>query len=250
MTEPNVAIPFYDELGLFKRAVRSVPDHLHIHAFDGRWETFPGEHDVTPGAKAWCADRENVTYHAPPPERRPWGVEMESDDPTTRYDQTAEARFMNYETLPEDEWVLKLDADETIAEYDGSVFEALDERRRYKPVVGTAQGERLFTDRIYVPKYWTFWLDDCYFPRGLHSRERPVEHLAWIQRETDHNQLGQGGVVEAIRIVNHGEERSAGYQERRAEHLEAMGRDKRAREYRKMLVDGEWHRPGYYGGGA
>lgn len=243
-TKPNIAIPFYSELELFKRCVRSIPDHLDIYAFDGRWQTFPGDTDVTPGAETWCAEQPNVKYFAPPEHRRPWGSDRDDWHPATRYDQTAEARFMHYEILPEDEWVLKLDADETLERYD-DVFEQLNPNLKYTPVVMTTDGEPLYPDRIYVPEHWTFWLDDCFFPRDFYPRDTPVEDLALAQQETLHKRAHQGGTVDAIAIVNHGADRSEGYQQRRADHLEAMHRTARADEYRRMLANGEWHRPGW-----
>lgn len=233
----NALVTIFDDLELAKRAIRSVPDDVPVYVVDGRYETFPGDYDLTPGAAEWCADQPTVTYCAPPAERLPWGSDRDDWHPHTRYDQYAEAIWKNYEVLPGDEWVIKLDADEELVQFDRSVFTDLDPALKYTPAVFTPAGMQMFPDRVYVPAHWTFWVDDVQFPRSLFPRSTPVEQLATVQSRTSMKKANQGGIIDDIQLLNYGRTRDAAYRERRLDQLERIGRPNAATEYADRLAD-------------
>lgn len=236
MADPNVLIPFYDDLDLLKRVVKSVPDDLTVFAVDGRYQHFPGETCLTDGAEEWCADQPNVRYCPPPEDQRPWGADRPDLPPKVRYDQHAETAYVNYELLPQDEWVLKLDTDERLVHLDRDELEDCDPQMKYTPYMKSPTRGRLYSHRVYVPEYWTFWVDDVSFPRDFYSRHTSVVELARTQMDTMQNRSNHGGVLEGCVVYNEEADRPSEYLKRRQEHLRSMCREGRAEEL-DPLVD-------------
>lgn len=250
MPDIQVYLTFFDDLDMAVRCLESLPDdgRLTVYAVDGRFEGFPGEYDVTPGAadaiEAVDAATDAAVVYAPAPEaRRPWGSDRNLE-PIYRYDQVAEAQWVNYELLDQETWTVKLDADEVVAGFEIDWFDTLAVREQYTPVVVTADDSPMYPSRVYVPGHWTFWIPDVMFPRELYPRSTPVEELAEVQFTTQHNTISHGGIFKGVKIVNYGGERPADYQDRRASHLQSMHRTARAAEYREMVKKGRWHPPG------
>lgn len=225
----NIWVPFYDDLDQLKQMVATVPSDSHVYAVDGRHASFPGSSDLTDGAKDWCDEKPTVTYCAPSEGRLPWGHSY--DDPNLRGPQYEKARFANYEVLPGDEWVLKLDTDERVVAFDTGVLDRLDPMLKYSPPIDVLMWRGYHPTRLYVPEHWTFWLADQFYPRDFYPRDTPVEQLIHAAAETNHSAVNLGGFVDGAYIENVGEERDSGYQDRRAEQLETIGRVSRAQQY-------------------
>lgn len=225
----NVWVPFYDDLDWLVDMVATIPDGVHVYAVDGRHDTFPGETLLTPGAEEWCGIREGVTYCAPSADRLPWGHEYSGVG--VRGPQHEKAKYANYEVLPQDEWVLKLDTDERVTNLEVDRLADLNPNMRYSPWI-TPLDERGYQPmRLYVPGHWTFWLADQYFPREFYPRNTPVEELVYATVDTKHGVSNLGGQVEWITIENRGTDRPEEYRERRQEQLKRIGRARRAGDY-------------------
>lgn len=235
MPDLTIWIPCYDDLTHLEAALDStIPygDRVAVYVVDGRYATFPGETALTPGAEDLCAGYPHVTYTHPP------RVPIDADDATkfrihNHYDvplnylrlpQHEQATWVNYELLPQDEWVLRMDTDERIRSIDWDALAALDEQQKYVPTVWQTDGTQLtYPVRLYQPRYWSFWIDDVLFWREFYPRSSPVEELFDAHVHSSHRATSYGGVTEVIHLDNHGQERPAPYRERRAEQLEAMG---------------------------
>lgn len=223
-TTLNVIITFFDDLEWLQRAVASIPDGLRIYAVDGRYEGFDGDYTLTPGAAEWAVSRDRVSYVAPPDDRLPWGHDWTGKK--LCHGEWLEAKYINYEVLPQDEWVLKVDTDEEVTALDQSILPDLNRRYKYTPYCEWAEGGRYYPHRLYVPKYWTFWVDDVMFPREFYPRDTDLETLVGIHSITSHNLANHGGIFESDRLalVNHGQSRDPDYLDRREQHLDRMNR--------------------------
>lgn len=247
MATLNIWIPCYDDLDQLKGALASLEplfDGEHdvtVYVVDGRYANFPGETNVTPGARDHCehrrARRHPVEYHTPPD--LPLG---EPDVPDKwRSPQHEQAKWVNYELLPQDEWAMEMDTDERLEEADLSVLRnengqlgtKAKETYQWSPKVLTMDDEQLLPAiRIYKPRYWTFWIDDVLFWREHYPRDTPLEKIVTTHATSSHRNTNYGGVLEEIVLRNLGQERPADYQERRAGQLETMGAEAAAEAVR------------------
>lgn len=234
MPSLNVWVPFYDDLDWLTGLVETVPDGIHVYAVDGRHATFPGDHDLTPLAERWCSRQPDVTYCSPDKERLPWGHEY--DDPRLRGPQYEKACYANYEVLPSGAWTLKLDTDERIRELDVDAVFDLNRKMRYSPRITPLDERNYQPQRLYVPRHWTFWLADQFFPRDFYPRDTPPGDLFAATIETNHGSANWGGLTPFIHIENIGAERPREYRERRRQQLERMGRHERAAEYHDSVT--------------
>lgn len=237
----NVWVPCYDDLDQLKKALASTEkyaDEIDVYVVDGRYAAFEGDDPLTPGAKAHCNQYDHVEYTHPP--AVPIG-DPEADE-LVRSPQHEQAKFVNYELLPEGEWALEMDTDERLEYLDLDTLADLNPRRKYTPQVLTQDGEQLMPAiRLYQPQHWTFWIDDVMFWREYYPRSLSVDRLFSAHMGTAHRNTGYAGETEAITLRNYGDERGDEYQERRAQHLEAMGTPWAARAVREgerpSLVD-------------
>lgn len=230
----NVHIYCYGDLEMLTDAAESVPSHVPIHVFDGRYHSFPGDTNLTPGLEEFCDDHPDCIYYAPPPDRLPFGDPNTPGEWRSAVNEKAQWAF---EHLPESEWTLKLDADERLREINPEAFTDYNPHGKYCPVInmaGDPLGE-VFIARIWQPRYWTPWINDCLLPRDILPRDASLErlHTAWydypVLRFKDRYE------TDAVHIENHGADRPRGYLERREEHLETIGREERAAEIREIL---------------
>lgn len=246
----NIWIPCYDDLEQLREAVESVQPFLERHesvsayVVDGRYATFEGETNCTPGADGLCS-RYNAIYVDPslpelgsshcPQVELPWG---DPDAPDyLRSPQHEQAKWVNYELLPQDEWALEMDTDERLEALDLECLAGLDPRGKYTPEVLTPDGEQLMPAiRLYQPQFWTFWIDDVMFWREFYPRDTPTQDLVEGHVRTAHRNTAYGGTVECLTLRNHGADRPAEYQERRADQLDTMGAEWAAEAVR----DGEY----------
>lgn len=225
----NILIPFFDDLECVKRCVDSIPGRVPIHLADGRVKEFPGEYNTTPYAEKWAGTQPNVTYHAPPPDQRPFGSDWFDADPEIRHGHMRKAAWEYYHLLPQNEWVVKLDADEMVANIDIEAIEQLNQTQKYsancwivdegEDATLDAPGRWVYPDRIAVPMYWTYWLDDQSAPRDIYPRTTDAAQLKKAVRAGD-NELRHGGTVDEdiLTIINNGQNRSAEYRNRRHVH--------------------------------
>lgn len=229
----SVHLHAYGDLAQCRVAVASVTNHLPdatIHVCDGRYTTFEGETDLTPGLASFCGRHPNARYHAPPERDLPFGIEGAPDE--YRPGNYAKARWVFDEVLPDDKWTLKLDTDERLQGFEQDL-DALNPRWKYVPRITRAEsGERVAVARLFKPGHWTPWTDDCLLPRDLFGWDTPLEKLQRIWRDEDCVMFRfiKLGNVDDIQIENYGAERPDDYQRRRADHLERIGREQRARD--------------------
>lgn len=236
MPDWYVRICAYDDLPECRQAIQSVPTGVPVHVCDGRYATFPGDYDLTPGLAEYCADRDHAHYHAPPADSLPFGHAL--DVPAEwRPGVHAKARWID-EVCPQDAWALKLDTDERLRTVDVDL-DALDETVKYCPVVDLHEQhqQRVHVARLWVPDRWTRWIDDCLLPREIIPRDHPLECLQRIWRDDEWTALRflRRSRTKDVRIDNYGGERPAAYRERRAEHLRRIGRSDRWTELKKEL---------------
>lgn len=231
----NVRICAYGDLPQCREAVASVTEHLPdgvpIHVCDGRYATFDGETDLTPGLEAFCGAHPDCTYHAPPEEYLPFGWDRIADGTPAEWRPGvhAKAQWID-ETLPSDEWTLKLDTDERLARFDADL-ETLDREFRYAPIIdlhGDGK-DRAHVARLWVPTHWTRWADDCLLPRNLFPRDTSLKQLQRIWRDKRYEMFRFIRLRQRqdIHIDNYGAERPDAYQQRRADHLQRIGRGER-----------------------
>lgn len=227
----NVHMYLFDDLGMAKEAISFLPEDIDIHLMDGRYTDFPGEYDLTPEAGDWASKRDNVIYHKPPEEKLPFG---DPEDTENRRSVHEKARWVNEEALPEDEWTLKLDTDGFLTEFDPSVVEELDEEIRWRIEVRIEdEGRRFHLTRLWKPKYWTYWINDCLIPRSEVPRDTVLSELPDLWQEYKSERRKK---LEDWLIINRGTERADDYIERRVEHLESIGREGRADMIRKNVL--------------
>lgn len=231
MSDLNVHIYCYEDLEFLKDAVAQVPDGIPIHVCDGRYADFDGDYDLTPGAAEWCDDQPGVTYHAPPADRLPFG---DPDDTEHRRSVHEKSEWVNYEVLPQDEWTIKLDTDEEFTRFDAEYVPDLDPEIRYRVYVDVDEDRHFYLTRLWQPQYWTVWVNDCLLPRDEVPRYTPVEEIAekWYDHRNERRVR-----IEAIRIDNRGTDRPDDYLARRADQLEDIGREGRARQLRDNVLD-------------
>lgn len=230
----NVHICTFGDFAMVREAVDSVPNGVPIHVCDGRYASFDGRTDVTPGLETWCEDIDQVHYHAPSPTRLPFGHDLDAV-PRARPCVHAKAQWMIHEVLPQDEWTLKLDSDERLERFDVDLT-TLDEWTKYVPLVEMADGSgRVNVARLFMPAHWTAWIDDCLLPRSDYARTSSPEWMGLVYEQGDVGFVNRERLPWQIRITNHGDERSLAYQRRRADHLEWMGRETRAEAVRDRL---------------
>lgn len=236
MPELNIWMPCFDDLDQLKEAIASTAefsDDITVYVVDGRYETFDGDADLTDGAEEFCATLDHVEY-APPPS-------LPLGDPEAhkflRSPQHEQAKFVNYELLPQGEWAMEMDTDERLETLDADALSELKPRRKYTPEVLTPGGEQLWPAiRLYQPEHWTVWIDDVMFWKEYYPRSTPIDDLFDAHMNTKHRNTGYGGETDAIRLRNHGADRPEEYQNRRADQLERMGSGPAAQAVR----DGEY----------
>lgn len=232
----NFHIHAYGDLDHAKQAIASLPAGTPVHVFDGRYATFAGDHDLTPGLEAFCGAHPDCRYHAPPPGALPFGHDLDVPD-EWRPGNYAKARWA-FDHLSADEWTLKLDTDERLRTFEADL-DALSRTHKYAPVVdlhGQAK-QSVHIARLWVPDAWTPWINDCLLPRDVFPRDHPLEALQRVWRDDEWTALRflRRGQLTAIEIDNYGGERPAAYQRRRAEHLRRIGRDDRWTELKREI---------------
>lgn len=232
MTGWNVHVYCFDDLGMLRGCVDSVPPDVDVHVFDGRHMDFAGEHALTPEIEYYCRSIPQCEYHAPPAEDLPFGDADTLDRRSAGY---YKSRFV-FEHLPDDEWTLKMDTDERLEAFDAdlSAFDA--DRKLCPEIVRGPEGEdRCHIARLFQPGYWTPWIGDCLLPREAFPMDVPLENLATIWEHQRYRVLRfvNRTEVAGVRIRNVGHDRPADYQARRVEQLEARGRAERAAELRE-----------------
>lgn len=220
----HIWIPCFDDLDQLEQALASTEpfdDVADVTVVDGRYATFDGDADLTAGAEEACDAYDHVTYTHPP--ELPIGDDTETAA-ILRSPQHTQARWVNYEVLPQDEWALEMDTDERLEHVDADELDELNPRRKYTPKVLTPDDEQLKPAiRLYQPGYWTCWIDDVLFWREFYPRETPLKELFKAHIESVHRNTGYAGGTDAIRIRNLGPERPQEYRERRGDQLTAMG---------------------------
>lgn len=220
----HIWMPCFDDLGQLEAALASTADFddvVDVTVVDGRYASFDGDHDLTPGAEEACDAYDHVTYTHPP--ELPIGRDTERGA-LLRSPQHEQAKWVNYEVLPQEEWALEMDTDERLEHVDVDAIADLDPRRKYTPQVLTPNGDQLKPAiRLYQPGYWTFWIDDVMFWRSFYPRDTPLEELFEAHVYSVHRNTGYAGETGAIRIRNLGAERPQDYRNRRGDQLEAMG---------------------------
>jgi hypothetical protein len=233
----NVHLYAYDDLEMVHKALDSLPHQVDVHVCDGRYMDFAGELPLTPKLESLCEKYHNVHYHAPDQDRLPFGDRNAPGE--LRSSVHEKAKWVNYEVLPQDEWTLKLDSDERLQKWDVDL-EALEERVRYCPVINRVD-ERIYVGRLWQPRHWTVWIDDCLLPREVISRDMALDRLARLHLNLEYRpvRFAYREHLEDNQIVIHnaGAERPAEYQQRRIGHLQRLGREDRAAELEDRLRD-------------
>lgn len=238
MAQWAVYVKTYDDIDLLKGCVESIPEGVPIYVVDGRYADFPGESLRTPGTREWCESQPNVEYHTPADERLPWGHERYEAEPHLRWPIHEQAKYANYEVLPQDKWVLHMDADERLVEAAEGLFERLDPKRKYAPYIDSLAERDLLVPRVYQPRHWTFWIAGVMYPREFWDRETPVEKLFQLHTVSmTHQSINRETIPDLLRIHNVGDDRPPDYHDRRADQLETMGRVGRADQYREMVAE-------------
>lgn len=230
----NVYIPCWGDFEFLRGAVESLPPEPTVYVVDGRYADFPGDTLRTPGLEDWCSEQPSVEYYSPADDRLPWGHEHASDEPHLRHPGYEQAKYANYEVLPQDEWVLHVDADERLRRFDADL-KALPRSHKFVPYIDSLAERGIGVPRLYVPGWWTFWIGGVFYPREYWDRGTPIEKLAELHAMSmTHQYINRGELLDDIRIHNVGSERPREYHEARARQLEAMGRVDRARDYREQ----------------
>lgn len=229
----NVHIYAYGDPDQLRRCLDSIPAGLDVRVFDGRYCHFDGERDTTPAFEPICRNYSNVELHVPPEEILPFGFE---DLPSEWRSDVYEKTRWVWSHLPEDEWTMKLDTDETIESLPRDL--ELDPRKKYCPLLYANEPNRrkIHTCRVWKPEHWTHWINDCLVPRELFERDTSLEKLATIWNNKMYQMLRYANRAELpeVELRNYGDERPAEYQRRRVAHLETIGREERAEEVRKF----------------
>lgn len=225
----------YDDLDLLKGAVASIPDGVTTYVLDGRYADFPGETINTPGCREWCESQPDVIYDSPE-SLLPWGHEGWEDEPQLRHPIHAQATYANYELLPQDEWVLHLDADERLDKFDVDL-ESLPRDHKFMPYINSLAPRGISVPRLYVPKHWTFWIAGVMYPRDVVPRTASLPDLLKLHIETSYQDANRGWLTKQIRVNNYGNERPPDYHLRRAKQLETMGRSDRAQDYLEKVEE-------------
>lgn len=233
MTKLNVWIPCFDDLAQLEKALASTDpfvDDIHVFVVDGRYATFPGDGYLTEGAKAACAEYDHVQYCIPDTSLPIGHADV---DDRLRSPQHEQAKWVNYDLLPQWEWAMQMDTDERLQHLSLECIDSLDPEKKYTPNLHNPEGEPLRPGvRLYQPQHWTFWIDDVMFWREFYPRSTPLPSLVEAHLQSAHRNTNYGGVVDCVEILNVGEERPADYQERRADQMETMGADLAARAIR------------------
>lgn len=233
---PNVRIMCFDDLEMLRGAVASIPSSWTIYVCDGRYISFEDDKDWTPAIRDWCKNIKNVRYCKPPDERLPFGVDRDWPD-DLRPGVTAKGEWMLYEVLPQDEWVLKIDTDERLKEFDININD-LDPYSKYCPEINMVGEEHRFPfiERLYVPQNWSVWVDDCLLPREEFPRDSDPSYLREMHRDKYGSRIRKR-FIDSIKIDNIGAQRDSEYQEKRHEQLKKIGRGDRAQEVSEMLKE-------------
>lgn len=238
MTDWNVHLYAFDDLDQVREAVATIPDGVDVYVCDGRYVDFRGDSNLTDGLDEFCADNRHCHYHAPDKDRLPFG------DPTAagelRSSVHEKAAWVNYEVLPQDEWTLKMDADERLTNFKVDLAH-LKERWRYCPRIYRKREDECHIARLWQPRHWTVWIDDCLLPRDIFPRGYPLERLARVHLDPHYSAIRFAYREEMrdgdITIHNVGIDRPREYQERRVAHLQRLGRETRAEELADLLPD-------------
>jgi hypothetical protein len=234
----NVHVICYDDVEMLRDCVASIPDGVDIHVCDGRYTSFDGDRDVTPAIERFATRHSDCRYHTPPADRLPFGHDV--DAPLEhRPGVHAKAAWVNHEVLPQDEWTVKLDADERLEAIDVNVAD-LDDRRRYCPTIRRKGEGECFIARLWQPQYWTAWIDDCLLPREVFPRSTSLERLARVYLNREYRPLRFAYRQELpgdIVIKNVGVDRPTEYQGRRVKQLERIGRGDRAATVASLVDD-------------
>lgn len=245
----QIYIQTYHDLEFLEKALDSIPktNKIKTYVVDGRYANFEGEKNLTINAERLCKNTKNTQYTHPP--NLPIGDPEKPSD--LRHPQHVEAKYINYQLLDPDTWTLKMDSDETIQNIQLSILDELHPKQKYSAKVETPNGKELRPAiRIYKPKYWTFWIDDAFLYREYYPRDTPLKKLYTTYLHTKHANIGYGGTVEQIKLLNRGVERPDEYRRRRAKQLEEMDRELAAKavrmdRYPSTLSDKEIRELGY-----
>lgn len=217
----NVHIHAYGDPALCEQAIQSVPDSMPVHVFDGRYRSFAGDTDLTPGLAEICESYGNATYHEPPAETLPFGdPEKPGEYRAPQHEKTTWA----WSRLPADDWTLKLDADEELACFDADLDE-LDRSKKHRvnvSIPGDPDYPDALSTRLWVPEHWTFWTDDLQVPRDDCPRTADAAEVKTAIDQGAYKARQNLGTRDDIVIENIGHERPASYLARREAQLEIM----------------------------
>lgn len=233
--EWNAHIYLYNDAEFLRDAITSLPNDITIYVLDGRYELFEQTNgcDWTPEAAEYCRRHPQVEYHNPR-DHYPWGNHL-PNPPEHRPGNHAKARYMYRHVLPDDEWTLKLDADETLASFDLD-FGEYRECDRLAPQITGYEARDLHVTRICKPGYWTPWINDCLLPRALFPRDTtPLSVRARFYTVDEFRAMRFLRLSTTRRVVieNRQGERGDAWHASRVAHLESIGRGDRARELRE-----------------
>ena len=233
----NAHIYAYNDPDQLQACLDTLPAGLDVRVFDGRYCHFDGDRDTTPAFVAVCDGYDNVDLYRPTDMALPFG---DPDlPPEWRSDVYEKTRWV-WSHLPPDEWTLKIDTDERLRAFDASAADDWQPDIKYSPEIhgATDADGRIYISRLFKPQHWVPWINDCFMPRELFSREMDLEtrYEIWSQKRYRMIRFINRDETDAVTIENVGYgERDREYVERRADHLERIGRDERAAEVQEQL---------------
>lgn len=232
----NFHICAWGDVDICRGALESIPEDASIYVFDGRYDTFDGETELTPGLESLCNSYSNCEYHAPPDDMLPFGHDIAAP-PEHRPAVHAKARWMFEEKLPQDEWTVKVDSDERLDELHRDRFTDLDPRVKAPGDVAIVDDREVYPTRVLQPQHWTPWINDCFVPREDVPRSASLQerHDTWMEKATRFKYYQQNPPVVALENVGLSE-RPREYLEQRIEHLKTIGRGGRATDLRRHLA--------------
>lgn len=237
MAEANVHMGVWGCLPGVKRAVRTVPNHLDVHIFDGRYASFgdPDDPVLTPGLEEYAKEHEQTIWHEPPRDELPFDIEG-VDDYKLRPGVHKKSMWM-FEELPDYEWTLKLDDDEILALFATYRLGELDPTKKYAVFANLREDDDLrimFLTRLWKPAYWTPWIDDLPYPTHDLPEEITLSQMRSMAYDPDWR-MRNCEETDIAYIENRGDERTNAHLQARSEQHESFGRIDRADRIADMV---------------
>lgn len=192
----NVSISTYNDADLLDgclASVREILGNVGIQVVDGRYSTWPSEHDNSTDNTIRCCESYDAEYH-------PVG-------PFPREEDKHEYRV---ELAPDNERVLFLDADERLVDFDTKAIEP-----------GVPYNARIHNPATYYETRELFYYPRCFKPEWLNQYEKtdlPEFRSPYWQR------LKNRGRSDAISITHRHDLRGSGYRRRKLERYENENR--------------------------